>query len=97
MISESKFSEIIIKHMAALMEEVKENGLASGYQWTDQLSNMVVSTLMTLTDNMNVPRKEAMAHLTADLISKILKQADFQVKYDGVSIEDVKKDFKNVK
>ena len=33
-----------------------------------------------------------MAHLVADLIKKIMEQVKFQLKYDGVSIEDVKKD-----
>ena len=65
---------------------------SSAYQWNHQMSNMVVSTLMTLTDNMDGPREELMAHLVADLIKKIMEQVKFQLKYDGVSIEDVKKD-----
>lgn len=98
MISDNEFHEIVREHLRALMEDVHQKGGASAYQWTAQLGNLSVSTLMTLTDKMNVPRKEIMDHLVDDLIKWINEQKDFQVTYDGVDIEDIKKDMnKNVK
>jgi hypothetical protein len=97
MISDDEFHKITRKHLRALMEDVHRKGGASAYQWTKQFGNMTVSTLMTLTDKMNLPRREIMDHLVDDLIQWIIEQKEFQVKYDGMDIEDVKKDFKNVK